>query len=82
MADHDKFDPRVDSLVVETRTAWASDIGADLNVEEKSVISAAVHAQPQLATEVAYDRAHTGFTRTITVHAADIERIYQQSLGG
>ena len=27
MADYNKYDPRVDSLVVETRTRWDADVG-------------------------------------------------------
>ncbi len=81
MADYNKFDARVDSLVVETLTRWAPDVAGQLGPDEQAVIAKAIHAAPRLATEVAYDRAHTGFTRTITVHAADIERIYLQNVG-
>lgn len=82
MADYNKFDPRVDNLVVETVTLWASDVAGQLGPEEEAAIAKAIQAQPKLATDIAYDRAHTGFRRTITVHAADIERIYVQNVGG
>ena len=36
---------------------------------------------PQDATTILYERAHTGFTRTITCTPADIERLYQQKMG-
>ncbi|MCA9080072.1 MAG: hypothetical protein KDA58_05905 [Planctomycetaceae bacterium] len=81
MAAYNKFDPRVDSLVVESRTVWSPEV-ADLSTEERAVIARAIHAQANLASQIEYERAHTGFTRTITVTAADIERIYQQSVAG
>lgn len=81
MADYNKFDPRVNSLVVESKTLWTPEL-ADLGADERLAIAQMIHAQPQLATEIAYERAHTGFTRTITVHAADIERIYLQNVVG
>lgn len=81
MAAYKKFDPRVDSLVVETRTFWGDDVG-DLTDEEKAVIARAIHAEPHLASSIAYERAHTGFTREITVTAADIARLYDQRVAG
>ncbi|MCA8997175.1 MAG: hypothetical protein KDA80_09315 [Planctomycetaceae bacterium] len=79
MADHTKYDPRVESLVVETETKWGSDLH-ELTAEEKSVIAKAIHARPELASEIAYDRTHTGFIRTITVHETDIARLYQSEV--
>jgi len=75
MADHTKFDPRVESLVVETVTKWAPEVQG-LTAEEKAVIAKAIHGRPQLATDIAYDRTHTGFIREITVHEADIANLY------
>ncbi|MEZ5944518.1 MAG: hypothetical protein R3C18_24280 [Planctomycetaceae bacterium] len=82
MAAYKKYDARVDSLVVEAITLWAPDVAEQLGPDEKAVIAKAVHAEPQLASNIEYERAHTGFTRTITVDAADIERIYLQNVGG
>ena len=80
MAAYNKFDPRVDSLVVETRTVWAPDV-VGLSDEDKSWLSKAIHAQPQLAGKIDYERMHTGFAREITVTTADIERLYASRFG-
>ena len=81
MPDFTKYDPRVDSLVIETKTFWDSAIGA-LSDADKHWLATAVHRSPQNATKIAYDRSHTGFTRSITVTVADIERLYQEKLAG
>lgn len=78
MADYNKFDRRVDSLVVETRTKFASDV-VGLSAEDSKWVAAAIHAKPELASQISYERAHTGFCREITVTAADISRLYEQS---
>ena len=80
MADYKKFDPRVDSLVVETRTHWDAEV-VGLSEEDKTWLAKAIHGQPQLAGKISYERAHTGFTREITVTAADIERLYSSRFG-
>jgi hypothetical protein len=77
MADYKKYDPRVDSLVVEARTFWSSEV-KDLSAEDKDLVAESIHRHPQLATDIAYERAHTGFTRIITVHPADLERLVQE----
>ncbi len=79
MADINKFDPRVDSLVVETQTFWDSAIG-QLSDADQQWLSAAVHRSPAKASKVEYNRAHTGFTRAITVTVADIERLYDEKM--
>jgi hypothetical protein len=80
MASYDKFDPRVDDLVVETITHWGNDV-RDLPADDRRWLAEALHTQPQLASQVQYRRAHTGFTREITVTAADIERLYAAKFG-
>jgi hypothetical protein len=80
MAAYNKFDPRIDSLVIETRTDWAPDV-VGLSEEDKDWLARAIHAQPQLAGKINYERAHTGFTRQITVTTADIERLYASRFG-
>ena len=75
MASYNKYDTRVDSLVVETRTLWDSEIG-DLSQEDKDWLAAAVHQNPAEASKVSYERSHTGFAREITVTVEDIERLY------
>ncbi|MDA0833596.1 MAG: hypothetical protein O2955_12485 [Planctomycetota bacterium] len=81
MADHEKYDPRVDALVMETRTQWDKDVG-NLSEADRRWLSQALHAEPDKAAKVAYDRSHTGFTRTITVTVADIARLYQERVSG
>ncbi len=81
MADYEKYDPRVDSLVMETKTLWDPEVG-ELSEADRKWLAEAVHREPQSAAKVAYDRSHTGFTRTITVTVADIERLYQQRFAG
>jgi hypothetical protein len=71
----DKFDPRVDALVMETRTQWDPSVGT-LSDEDRRWVSQSIHAQPQLASHISYERSHTGFTRTITVTLDDIQRLY------
>lgn len=70
-----KFDPRVDDLVMETRTLWDPSVG-DLSAEDKAWVAAEIHKVPEQAANVSYDRSHTGFTRTITVTLEDIQRLY------
>ena len=77
MADYNKYDPRVDSLVVETRTRWDADVGG-LQAVDKAWLAAAIHRKPHLAGKIAYERTHTGFIREITVTAADVERLYDE----
>ena len=77
MANLKKYDPRVDSLVMETLTDWADEVG-ELSDEDRAYLSKAVHATPQNAAIIEYTRSHTGFTRTITVTLADIERLYHE----
>ena len=70
-----KFDPRIDALVMETRTNWDASVGT-LSDEDRRWVSKSTHEQPQLASQVAYERSHTGFSRTITVTLEDIQRLY------
>ena len=76
-----KFDPRVEALVIETKTEWDPAVG-ELTDEDRDWLSSAVHASPSKAAKIAYDRAHTGFTRIITVTVDDIQRIYQERAAG
>ena len=79
MADYTKYDARVDSLVIETRTFWDPSIGK-LAEEDKEFLAKMVHRSPARAAKVAYNRSHTGFTREITVTADDITRIYDEQM--
>lgn len=70
-----KFDPRVDALVMETRTLWDDSVG-DLNDEDRQWVIREIHASPDQASKLQYERSHTGFTRIITVTLEDIQRLY------
>lgn len=79
MADYDKFDARVDSLVMENITSWDPSL-MSLPDGDKKYLAAALHASPKLASKIKYERTHTGFSREITVTPTDVERLYQQKL--
>ena len=79
MAGYNKYDPRLDSLVMETSTLWDSEIG-ELSEEDKTWLAEQVHQEPEQAAKIAYERSHTGFAREITVTVADIERLYHLKL--
>lgn len=81
MAGYDKYDPRLDSLVMEARTFWDPEIG-EISEEDRRWLSEAVHREPHKAARVHYERSHTGFAREITVTLADIERLYEERVGG
>ena len=70
-----KFDARIDDLVMETRTNWDPSVG-DLSGDDRRWVATAIHNSPQTAVNIAYERSHTGFTRTITVTLEDIQRLY------
>ncbi len=76
MAGLKKYDERLEALVVETRTQWADDVKG-LSNEDRAWLSQAIHESPELASKISSDRAHTGFTREITVTVEDIQRLYQ-----
>ena len=76
---YNKYDPRLESLVVETRTLWADDV-QDLADEDRQWLAAAIHTRPDLAGNINYERAHTGFTREITVTADDVARLYDERM--
>lgn len=80
MAGYNKYDPRLESLVVETRTLWDPAVG-NLSEEDRAWVARAVHQAPEKAARIAYERQHTGFTREITVTVDDIARLYQEHVG-
>jgi hypothetical protein len=77
MAAEDKYDPRRETLVMETRTSWDPEL-AGLADSDKEWLAHAVHEQPEKAAKIAYERSHTGFVREITVTVADVERLYRE----
>jgi hypothetical protein len=74
MPDYSKFDHRVDSIVAELRTVWSPEV-PDLPADRRGKIARWLHAHADQAANVVYDRTHTGFCRTITVTAKDVERV-------
>ena len=81
MADYTKYDPRMDSLVMESVTHWDHSVGK-LSDEDKAFLARTLHQSPEKAAKVAYNRSHTGFTREITVTVEDIARIYDEQTAG
>ncbi len=77
MAGYNKYDPRLESLVMETRTFFDPEIG-ELSDDDRAWLSKEVHQRPAQMAKIHYERSHTGFTREITVTVADVERLYQE----
>ena len=91
MASFKKFDPRIELLVVETRTVFDPEVEAEIqqldseleeqadgDVDTHQLLSALIHSKPELATQIFYERAPTGGTREITVTRADVERLFTE----
>jgi hypothetical protein len=73
----ESYDPRRETLVMETRTNWDPALG-NLSAADKEWLAHAVHAHPEKASSINYERSHTGFVREITVTVADVERLYRE----
>lgn len=71
------YDPRREQLVVETRTIWDPTLG-NLAEADKEWLAQAVHAEPEKATNLDYERTHTGFIRMITVTLPDVQRLFDE----
>ncbi len=69
-----EFDPYREALVVETRTIWPEEYD-DWDEAERERVAQLLHAAPQEATNLEYDRMHTGFCRVIRVTAEDLARV-------
>jgi hypothetical protein len=76
MAAEESYDARRETLVNETRTLWDPEL-ARLSEADKQWLARAVHARPDQAAKIGYERSHTGFIRQITVTVADVERLYR-----
>lgn len=74
----DKFDPYRESLVVEEKTIW-SDIGTELNDQQRTNLTRKLHADPAACGNLEYIRVHTGFCRQITVTPEDLGRLNSTS---
>ena len=72
----DKFDPYREALVMETTTIWPEEY-VDLEVDDKTRLADALHADAENCAQLEYIRTHTGFCRQITVTEDDVERVSQ-----
>ncbi|HTN77828.1 MAG TPA: hypothetical protein VL096_21365 [Pirellulaceae bacterium] len=70
----DKFDPYREALIMETNTIWPAEFD-HLEPATKQKLESALQSAPQACSQLEYVRVHTGFCRTITVTAADLERL-------
>lgn len=71
------FDPRREQLVVETKTLWDPALGS-LSEADKDWLARAVHAEPEKASDLDYERTHTGFVRIIKVSVDDVQRLFEE----
>lgn len=69
-----EFDPYRDALVMEARTIWPDEYDG-WDDEQRGRVEQRLHAEPQKAAELTYERQHSGFCRIITVTADDLARI-------
>lgn len=69
----DRFDPYREGLVVEERTIWPDD--CETPPADRGRIERLLHDDAASCGHLEYVRVHTGFCRTITVTAADLERV-------
>lgn len=74
----DDFDPYREALVMETNTVWPEEYD-ELELEEKTQVEAALHADPENCSNLEYIRTHTGFCRQITVTDEDFDRARQSA---
>ena len=47
-----------------------------MSEEDRQWVIREIHAAPQQANKLQYERSHTGFTRIITVTLEDIQQLY------
>jgi hypothetical protein len=69
-----QWDERRETLVVETKTSWPSDI--IVTAHERRHITDLLHKSPKQAGILEYVRCPTGLIRHITVTQADVDRIF------
>lgn len=73
-----EFDPYREALVMEQSTIWPEEF-EDLEPDERTRIERLLHASAEQAAELTYQRSHTGFSREISVTAADVQRVKQDA---
>lgn len=69
-----EFDPYREALVIERVTIWPEEYDS-WEPDRRARIEERLHAEPQEAASLEYERLHTGFCRKITVTPEDLERI-------
>lgn len=70
-----EFDAYREALVVETNTLWPDEVAPPEDGAARRSVEDSLHAAPQQAAELTYERLHTGFCRVITVTAGDLARV-------
>ncbi len=80
MASLKKYDPRLETLVMERRTRFDAECG-DLSADDRRWLADRLHAAPREAGALEYVRTATGFARTLTATRADVERLYRAEVG-
>ena len=68
------WNPYRESLVLESETIWPDEFNF-VNPTDRERIEAQLHSDPAKAEQLEYVRLYTGFSRRITVTAADIARL-------
>ena len=68
------WNPYREALVLESETIWPDDVEL-ANPADRQRIEAQLHADPAKAEKLEYVRLYTGFSRRITVTAADLARL-------
>lgn len=75
-----QYDERRETLVVEIKTTWPSDI--QLSEQERQRIAAQLHREPKDCKKLEYIRCPTGLVRHITVTTEDIDRLKGAATAG
>jgi hypothetical protein len=70
------FDPYRESLVIEQLTLWPDSLeNRPAGSAERERLETLLHAAPQQAAELQYNRLAAGFCRQITVTGEDLKRL-------
>lgn len=70
----DKFDPYREALVLEEQTVWPEEY-QDWDLPRRRDLEQKLHADPESAANLEYERLHSGFCRVITVTPDDVSRL-------
>ena len=68
------WNPYRESLVLESETIWPEELNL-VHPTDRQRIETQLHADPAQAENLEYVRLYTGFSRRITVTAADVARL-------